>query len=324
MDFRSRHHLDLEALQTFLMVIEKGSFTAVAATLYKTPSAISYRIKALEGSLGIQLLERTTHSIVPTIAGRQLAAKAQHLLELHRCFYDELEIIKTGIEPSFTLVFNNLLYEDTAAAQLLAHLSEKFGSAALKVQKSVFTGVWDYMIHERGSFAIGTPSFHSIDEDFVTTPLGLIEWILVCSPNHPILKEETDLSGESVRRYPVVNIQDTSVHSSGRPAWRLEGQEEIIVPNLATKIRCHVEGLGIGFLPRPIAEEQISQGRLRELVVEGVTRQPSPMSYARRKNDAGRIGNYLEYLIKQNHKLIQPFLAPIVGQDAIGQASNNR
>lgn len=321
MDFKSRHHLDLEALQTFLLVIEEGSFTAAAAILYKTPSAISYRIKALEESLGIQLLERTTHSITPTMAGKRLASKAQSLLELHRCFYDELDVIKTGIEPSFTLVFNNLLYDDTAAAELLAHLGNKFGSAAFKVQKSVFTGVWDYLIHEGGSFAIGTPSYHSIDENFITTPLGLIEWVLVCSPNHPIMRKHDGVTGDSIKQYPVVNVQDTSVHSDGRPAWRLEGQEEIIVPNLATKIWCHAAGLGIGFLPKPIAETWISEGKLCELTVEGVKRQPSPMSYARRKSDNGRIGNYLEYLIKRDHKLVQPFLSPLVRQDAQGQAS---
>ena len=135
--YQPRNHLDLEALRTFVIAIELGSFTATAQVLYKTPSAISYRIKGLEDNLGIKLIERTTHSVTPTEAGKRLAAKAQDLLELHQCFYDELDIIKTGIESSFTLVVNNLLYDDAAAARLLAHLSDKFHSAAFKVQKSV-------------------------------------------------------------------------------------------------------------------------------------------------------------------------------------------
>lgn len=322
MGLKSQHHLDLEALQTFLLVIEEGSLTAAASALYKTPSAVSYRIKALEESLGIQLLERTTHAIAPTTAGKRLAAKAQDLLEFHRGFYDELDAIKTGIEPSFTLVVNNLLYDGVAVAKLLAHLSEKFGSAALNVQKSVFTGVWDYMVHEGGSFAIGAPSHHSIDERFVTTPLGLVEWVLVCSPNHPILRTGIEVDGDSIKQHPVVNIQDTSTHSIGRPAWRLEGQEEIIVPDLETKIHCHVMGLGIGFLPKPIADRWIAAKKLCALSAKDIMRQPSPMSYARKKNDDGRIGNYLEYLIKRNHELIQPFLSPLIGQEAHGQASS--
>lgn len=306
-----RNHLDLEALRTFVIAIELGSFTAAASVLYKTPSAISYRIKGLEESLGIKLIERTTHSISPTEAGKRLVFKAQDLLELHQCFYDELETIKTGIEPSFTLVFNNLLYDDVAAARLLNHLSAKFHSAAFRVQESVFTGVWDYMIYENGSFAIGAPSFHSIDESFVTTPLGLIEWVLVCAVDHPILKSRLPIDEEALKSFPAVNVQDTSVHTDGRPAWRLMGQEEILVPSLATKISCHVEGLGIGFLPKPIAEKLIAAGKLRALHVKGVERQPSPMSYVRRRKDDGSVGNYLEHLIRCKHDLITPFFASL-------------
>lgn len=309
--YQPRNHLDLEALRTFVIALELGSFTATAQVLYKTPSAISYRIKGLEDNLGIKLIERTTHSVTPTEAGKRLAAKAQDLLELHQCFYDELDIIKTGVESSFTLVVNNLLYDDGAVARLLAHLSDKFHSAAFKVQKSVFMGVWDYMIHDGGSFAIGAPSFHSIDESFVATPLGLIEWTLVCGPTHPILRSGKPVDEEALRDYPAVNIQDSSVHTDGRPAWRLMGQEEILVPNLETKILCHRAGLGIGFLPRPIAEERIGAGELRELHAKDVNRQPSPMSYVRPKKDTGLIGNYLELLIEQRHELIRPFLAAL-------------
>lgn len=306
-----RNHLDLEALRTFLIAIEEGSFTAAAAILYKTPSAVSYRIKGLEENLGIQLLERTTHSVAPTEAGKRLASKAENLLDLHQRFYDELDVIKTGIEPSFTIVINNLLYDDAAAAKLLKHLCARFETVAFKVQKSVFTGVWDYMIHENGSFAIGAPSFHAIDESFVTTPLGLIDWVLVGSPRHPALRAGKDIDEAAVKALPAVNVEDTSTHSDGRPAWRLAGQEEIIVPNLLTKMHCHAEGLGVGFLPRPIAQPWIEDGRLAELAVEGIVRQPSPMSLVRKKNDDGRVGDYLEHLIGIEHDLIKPFLLPI-------------
>ena len=89
------------------------------------------------------------------------------------------------------------------------------------------------------------------------------------------------------------------------------GQEEILVPNLETKILCHRAGLGIGFLPRPIAAERIERGELCELHAKDVARQPSPMSYVRPKKDTGLIGNYLELLIEQRHELIQPFLSPL-------------
>ena len=162
----------MEAVFTFVTVVEQGSFSAAAAVLYKTPSAISHRIKSLEDALGIQLLERTTHSTAPTEAGKRLMAKAQYMLDLHQSLFDEFESIKLGVESSYTIVFNNLLYDAAAAARLLEHLRDRFRTTTFSVRQSVFMGVWDYLIYDRGSIAIGAPSFHSIHEDFVTTPLG--------------------------------------------------------------------------------------------------------------------------------------------------------
>ena len=312
-----KQHLDMEAVFTFVTVVEQGSFSAAAAVLYKTPSAISHRIKSLEDALGIQLLERTTHSTAPTEAGKRLMAKAQYMLDLHQSLFDEFESIKLGVEPSYTIVFNNLLYDAAAAARLLEHLRDRFRTTTFSVRQSVFMGVWDYLIYDRGSIAIGTPSFHSIHEDFVTTPLGLIDWALVCAPGHPCLSAAAEAGGsteEALRIYPTVNVEDTSTHTQGRPSWRLNGQDEFIVPDLKTKMKCFEEGLGFGFLPRSLVTERIRCGTLVELQATGVFRQPSPMSLARPKNRTGIITQYVEQLVANGHDLVKPFLAPLTVQ----------
>ena len=43
-------HLDGQQLAAFAAVIERGSFDAAAEHLHVTPSAVSQRIKALDGS----------------------------------------------------------------------------------------------------------------------------------------------------------------------------------------------------------------------------------------------------------------------------------
>ena len=50
--------LDVAQLQTFAAVIDHGSFDAAAQTLHITPSAVSQRIRALEGEFGQTLIER--------------------------------------------------------------------------------------------------------------------------------------------------------------------------------------------------------------------------------------------------------------------------
>src|SRR6478609_5425185 len=60
---------DLSGLTALLSVAEKRSFTAAAAELRVTPSAVSQTIRALEERVGVRLLQRTTRSVGLTEAG---------------------------------------------------------------------------------------------------------------------------------------------------------------------------------------------------------------------------------------------------------------
>lgn len=59
----------LQAMETFVRVIEAGSFKQAADTLNVLPSTVTRNIKELESHLGTRLLNRTTRSISATDAG---------------------------------------------------------------------------------------------------------------------------------------------------------------------------------------------------------------------------------------------------------------
>ena len=61
--------LELQALSIFVKIIEKGSFSAAARALHKTPSALSKQLRQLETAVGAKLINRTTHALAPTEAG---------------------------------------------------------------------------------------------------------------------------------------------------------------------------------------------------------------------------------------------------------------
>jgi DNA-binding transcriptional LysR family regulator len=63
---------DIESIRTFLRVVERGSFTAVAREIGIGQPAVSKQIAALESDLGVQLLRRSTGSLAPTDAGQEL------------------------------------------------------------------------------------------------------------------------------------------------------------------------------------------------------------------------------------------------------------
>ena len=56
-------------LETFICVVEAGSFSKAADRLFISPPAVIKQINSLEASLGLQLFSRTHRGLVVTEAG---------------------------------------------------------------------------------------------------------------------------------------------------------------------------------------------------------------------------------------------------------------
>jgi len=75
---------DLTALSAFVVVAEELSFTRAARRLGVSPSAMSHAMRGLEERVGVRLLSRTTRSVAPTDAGRELLSQLRPALsEVH-------------------------------------------------------------------------------------------------------------------------------------------------------------------------------------------------------------------------------------------------
>ena len=79
-------------LDTFICVVEAGSFSKAADKLYISPPAVIKQINSLENNLGVQLFARTHRGLVVTAAGESLYQDAKYMVN-----YSKYEI--TPVEP---------------------------------------------------------------------------------------------------------------------------------------------------------------------------------------------------------------------------------
>ena len=79
-------------LDTFICVVEAGSFSKAADKLYISPPAVIKQINSLENNLGVQLFARTHRGLVVTAAGESLYQDAKYMVK-----YSKYEI--TPVEP---------------------------------------------------------------------------------------------------------------------------------------------------------------------------------------------------------------------------------
>ena len=63
---------DWNQVRAFLATAEEGSFSGAARALKSTQPTIGRQVSALEGSLGVTLLERSVRGLTITQAGREL------------------------------------------------------------------------------------------------------------------------------------------------------------------------------------------------------------------------------------------------------------
>jgi DNA-binding transcriptional LysR family regulator len=71
----------LAALETFVRVVESGSFSAAAKSLGLGQPAVSKTVAQLESHLGVRLLLRSSRRLAPTEAGHAFLERARRALE---------------------------------------------------------------------------------------------------------------------------------------------------------------------------------------------------------------------------------------------------
>jgi DNA-binding transcriptional LysR family regulator len=71
---------DFLGLEAFVAIAERGSFNKAAAHLGITQTALSHRMRKMEGYLGIALFHRTTRQVALTPTGLELLPRAKALV----------------------------------------------------------------------------------------------------------------------------------------------------------------------------------------------------------------------------------------------------
>ena len=74
--------MTFQQLEAFYWVSSLGSFSAASDRLFVTQSTISMRIRKLEKDLGVELFDRSSHSIQLTLSGLEFMQYARRILNI--------------------------------------------------------------------------------------------------------------------------------------------------------------------------------------------------------------------------------------------------
>jgi DNA-binding transcriptional LysR family regulator len=191
----------LDGLLAFATVAERGNFTAAAAQLEVTPSAVSQTVRQLEERLGVRLLHRTTRSVRLTEAGEQFLARvAPAVAELAQAAA-ELDEYRGGASGVLRLNMAHIAYAACLRPLLPGFLARY---PAIKLELDLDDGFVDIVA---GGFDAGVRLGESVQLDMVTVPLTRQERMcMVASPDYAA-RCGLPCSVEELRRHDCIRFR---------------------------------------------------------------------------------------------------------------------
>jgi DNA-binding transcriptional LysR family regulator len=278
--------LSLESIQVLDAIDRKGSFAGAAAELHRVPSAITYSIRQLEEGLGVELFDRRGHRAVLTDAGRELLDEGRRLLRAAADLECRVQQVAKGWESELRIAIDTLLSIEKLYGIVDEFYRQRSGTR-LRLSEEVLAGTWDALASGRADLVIGASGDSPPGRSFSSRVLGRVQMTFVAAPFHPICREPEPLLAELVQAQRAISIADTSRQLPPRTVGLLSGQDVLTVPTLEAKTAALIAGLGVGSVPRWVAEREAQAGTLRILAVEG-TRPEADVYVAWRAGEDGK------------------------------------
>ncbi|AUJ70631.1 MULTISPECIES: LysR family transcriptional regulator [unclassified Pseudoalteromonas] len=292
-----KNNYSLDDMRLFWVVTQHGSFSQAAQSLNMPVSTLSRRIKQLENTLGLRLLNRDAHRVTLTGSGAQYAKRCGPLLSELQDISDALSAQRHEAHGCIRISAPSNL-----AQHQLAHIFSAFLHAypGIKIELSLSNRNIDI---EGEHIDIAFRASEHFPQDWIARPLGSVESIICASPDmafnsdivHP--KQLLDLPvilSNPVRVWKLHNQQSGEQYSyTPSTMIRLEADDLNVVSQAVR------DGLGIGFIPRFIAQHQIDQNLMIQLVSDwaGQSRRLM-MLYHDRVNMPYRLRLFIDYMLE--------------------------
>lgn len=288
--------LSLDALIVLDAVARHASFSKAAAELHKVPSALSYTVAQLESSLGLRLFDRSGRRLRLTPIGVDLLTDGRRLLRIAGDIEHRLTQMASGWETELRIAVDTIfglqiLYPMIPAFDML-HTGTR-----LSLREEALAGCWDALENDRADLIIGgmgaggIPSGGGYDIHLI----GRLAFDYAVAPTHPLAALAQRFAGpvadEHIHPFRAVSVADTSRVQSPRTIGLLAGQDTLTVATMRDKLAAQIAGLGVGFLPRFLAEPEFQKGSLVRVRVE----QPRPdasFCIAHRPGVLGKAGRW--------------------------------
>ncbi|WP_407437372.1 LysR substrate-binding domain-containing protein [Lelliottia sp.] len=264
----------LRGMETFIAVVESGSFTGAASRLEMSAVMVGKYIALLETQLGTRLLERNTRRQSLTDAGRVYFDEAKRVLE-------QVSIAESAVER----------LRAAPAGTLRVSAPTSFGGCVIAPLTATFLQLWPDvrveldltnrrvdLVDEGIDLAIRIGDIHH--DDLVAKYLCPYRMVICAAPEYLARHGTPQTPSDLVDHLCLSHTVWTA-----RNEWRLPGVEGEVRWKRDAILRCNdgyglrmaaIAGAGLLLQPEVLVAEELAKGKLIH-VLEDFTPEPRPV-----------------------------------------------
>jgi DNA-binding transcriptional LysR family regulator len=262
-----RNALTPEALTMMDTIGRLGSFAAAARELGKVPSALTYNVRQLEDALDVLLFDRRSGQARLTAAGDELLTEGRRLLAEMDAVANRVKRVATGWETALTVAVDGVvsrltMFELCEAFYALRPEGQDGPGTRLRLRTEVMAGTWEALVSGQADLAIGIKLEPAAPAGIEQRPLGEVDFVFAVAPHHPLAAHEGPIDDTLLLGHRAIAVADSAQRLSPQTVNLLPGQDVFTVATMQAKIEALIRCLGCGFVPEPLARENIRAGRL--------------------------------------------------------------
>jgi DNA-binding transcriptional LysR family regulator len=241
----------LRNLQTFLTIVEEGSFSAAARRLGITQPSVSEQVRALEEHFGQPLFARPARNARLTVAGQRVREQGSRVILALETLERDLEALRDGTGGVLTMVASPVPGESVLPTLLPLFQARNPGSVVRLAIADTRTAIGRLLRHDVELAVIGGPFRH---ERCQVEVLGRNDLVPIAPCGHPLLQTRR-LTAARLAEEPLVLREEGSgvrgavlaaFEAAGVPAERVHVVAEL--GSTEAVLTAVTAGLGIGFV----------------------------------------------------------------------------
>lgn len=284
--------LDLESLRVLDTVVREGGFAKAAERLHKAQSAVSYHVRKLEQSLGLTLLTRDGYRARLTPAGEAVLTEGRRLLIQASQVEALAREFGQGWEPKLTVIIDGILDLEPILAAL-KQLADEHIPTRIQVKVEYLYGV-QYRFDKENADIMLVKDYQS-QPNLQAVELPEVECVLCAAASHPLIAMPS-VTLNDLQQEIELSVQDSSERGDDRHMFG--GERVFFLAGFTTKKQALLMGLGFGWMPRYLIEDELANGSLKEVPYVGGARYHfTPALVHRRDQPLGRAGQRLSGLL---------------------------